>query len=135
MGETLSVLARGGLLVLDIEYAYAAPTKGQRAYVGRASRRAWKEADLPKDCPSHVHSNEFLEPGAKHIPHVAYPRKDNPTEVPASNYYRKQVKKGALWAADAATARECGAKFDPTFGGDYPNLVKAARKRGKDGNE
>ena len=33
--------------------------------------------------------------------------------------YRRDVREGALWAADEDTARECGVKFDPSFGGEH----------------
>lgn len=135
MADTLRVLARGNLLVLDVAYAEASGTRGQRAYVGRQSVRAWTLDELPKGCPRHEAHNEFLERGNdKRIPHAAYPSLGSAVEVPANNYYRKQVRIGALWPADEATAKECGARFDPTFGGEYPHLVKAASKRGKDGD-
>lgn len=133
--DTLRVLARGGILVLDADHAAA--SRGQRSYVGRAALRAWKLDDLPKEAPKHVHTNEFLESGQTKIPHCAYPRTASPTVVSNSSYYRKLVKKGALWPFDEATALVCGVRFDPTFGGDYPELTKtAARKevRGKDGD-
>lgn len=136
MLNELRVLARGGILVLDVAHAEAAVTRGHRAYVGRRTVRAWKLKDLPEDCPRHEHHNDFLENGQPHIPHCAYPRRKHAVAVPNTSYYRKQLKKGALWAADEATALECGAKFDPTFGGEYPALVKAAAKdRGKDGEQ
>lgn len=132
--ETLHVLARGGILVLDADHAAA--SGGQRSYVGRSTVRAWKLEDLPEGEPKHVHTNEFLEAGEVKIPHCAYPRMASPTEVSNSNYFRKLVRKGSLWPFDEATAAECGVRFDPTFGGEYPTLTKtAARKdRGKDGD-
>lgn len=133
--ETLNVLSRGGILVLDVDYAQAAPTRGQRAYVGRRTVRAWKVKDLPEGCPRHVHDNEFLEPGQAHIPHCAFPSRKHPVAVPNTNYYRKQVKAGSLWPADEATALACGVAFDPAFGGEYPNLAKTAKSCGKDGEQ
>lgn len=132
--DTLRVLARGGILVLDADHAAA--SSGQRSYVGRDVVPAWKVEDLPKGEPRHVQTNEFLESGESKIPHCAYPRAASPVTVSNSSYYRKIVKQGALWPFDQATALECGVRFDPTFGGDYPELTKtAARKdRGKDGD-
>lgn len=118
MDNSLRVFARGGLLVLDKAYAEAAPTRGQRAYVGRRTVRAWKLDELPTGCPRHIQTNEFMEFGDKQIPHSAYPRLDKPVAVPNDSYYRKQVQKGALWAADEETAALCGVRFDPTFGGE-----------------
>lgn len=134
MLNTLRVLARGGILVLDVAHAEAAQTRGHRAYVGRKTVRAWKLEQLPEDCPRHEHHNDFLENGQPPIPHCAYPKRTHVVEVPNTSYYRKIVRKGALWPADEATAAACGGKFDPKFGGEYPNLIKAAAKhRGKDG--
>ena len=137
MTKSLRVLARGGILVIDVDHASAATTRGQRKYVGRKSVKAWKEEDLPEGCPRHLHSNEFLEQGQQSIPHMAFPSLGRPVTVSNSSYYRKVVKKGALWPADAETAAACGVRFDPTFGGEYPELVKksAAMGRKKDGDE
>lgn len=136
MDQSLRVLARGGILVLDVDYASAARTRGQRAYVGRRTVKSWDAAALPADCPVHLHSNEFLESGQQAIPHCAYPKRSAPVIVDNNSYYRKQVAQGSLWAADETTALACGVKFDPTFGGEYPELVKSAAKgRNKDGDE
>lgn len=134
--EKLRVLARGGILVINVDHANAAQTRGQRSYVGRKSVKAWKEDGLPEGCPKHLHNNEFLEQGQQPIPHMAFPSLGRPVTVSNNSYFRKQVKKGALWPADAESAEACGVKFDPTFGGEYPSLVKSAAKgRGKDGDE
>lgn len=39
-------------------------------------------------------------------------------EVPYRAEYVKACKEGDLYPADEATAKACGAKFDPLFGGD-----------------
>jgi len=132
--KELRVLARGGLLVLDVAYAEAAPTRGRRAYVGRRAVSDWDLDKLPKGVPHHEHNNEFLEQGPVAIPHVAYPRRDTPSIVPNASYYRKVVQKGALWPADVDTAVACGVVFAPTFGGEYPAHA-SANKRGKDGDK
>lgn len=133
--EVLRVLARGGILVLDADHAVA--SRGQRSYVGRGKVRAWKLEDLPEGEPRHVHTNEFLESGEVKIPHCAYPRKASAAEVSNSSYFRKLVRKGSLWPFDEATAVECGVRFDPTYGGDYPTLTKTAARKtsGKDGDQ
>jgi len=134
MSDSLRVMARGGILVLDVAYAQSPTTRGQRAYVGRRTVRSWKLEDLPQGCPRHEQANEFLERGNDaRVPHSAYPATGAAQVVPNSSYYRKQVSLGALWPADEATALECGVKFDPTFGGEYPK-DKPASKRGKDGD-
>ena len=124
--DTLKVLARAGLLVLDVEHAKVG---GHRAYVGRRTVRAWKLDDLPEGVPRHEHHNEFLENGQSAIPHCAYPATSFPAEVANTSYYRKLVKKGALWPFDEPTALACGVAFDPTYGGEYPALTKSAARR------
>lgn len=58
-------------------------------------------------------------------------RSAEPVEVPtipttdasyhaAWGEYRRDVREGALWPADKATADACGVKFDATFGGRKP---------------
>lgn len=43
--------------------------------------------------------------------------------VPNHAEYLREIREGALWAADEATAAKAGVKFDATFG-----AVKAAKK-------
>jgi len=131
--DALTVMARGNILVLDVEHAKSG---GRRAYIGRTIVRAWDEKDLPPDCPRHLSYNEFLEPGNDRMPHSAFPSSGNAVEVPNDSYHRKAVAKGALWPADTATAVVCGVMFDPDFGGEYPNKSKGRGKdRGKDGDK
>lgn len=117
----LRVLARGDCLILDAAYSQAT---GRRRYIGRTEVAAWKEEDLPADAPKFVADNSFLSPGDKPIPHFAYPKNglvaDVPNDAQFGSYFRKAVKTGGLWPADLDTAKECGVKFDPTFGGEYP---------------
>jgi len=129
MANTLRVLARGGILVLDVEHASSPGTQGKRAYVGRETVRQWHVEKLPPGVPTHIQSNEFLEVGELPIPHCAYPALPVPVEVPGTRYFKRAVAEGDLWAADRETAIVCGASFDPTFGGEYPSLTP---KRGKD---
>jgi hypothetical protein len=123
--ETMRVLARGSLLVLDLEFAQAT---GQRKYVGRKAVAAWKLDELPAGCPRHEAHNLFLEPGEKPIPHYAFPMVEAVVELPFRREYRDEVQGGALWPADQATAAMCGVPFDPTFGGEHPALTVAAPK-------
>lgn len=54
--------------------------------------------------------------------HGLAPRNED-TEIPNRSEYRTAVKEGSLWAADAETAKECGVKFDPRFGGEYAAIA------------
>lgn len=42
-----------------------------------------------------------------------------PEELAYHHDIAKAIRDRDLWAADAATAKACGVKFDPTFGGEY----------------
>lgn len=119
--QSLRVLARGNILVLNVDHAKAQHTHGQRSYVGRSVVRAWSLDGLPKDCPRHEQYNEFLANGEGKIPHSAYPSTGVAVEVSNDSYYRKLVAKGALWPADKETADICGVEFDPSFGGELQN--------------
>jgi len=39
-------------------------------------------------------------------------------EIEDTHLHRQHVVEGDLWAADEATAKACGVKFDPAFGND-----------------
>lgn len=113
----IRVLARGGCLVLDLEFT---EQTGRRKYVGRSEVYSHKLEDLPEGEPRHVHYNQFLERGNDTpIPHAAFPKLSEPVTVPARKEYTKAVRTGSLWPADAETAVICGCEFDPTFGGEY----------------
>ena len=122
--QTMRVLARGKILVLDAEFA---KDTGHRRYVGRKTLHFWNAADLPENEPHHHQANTFLEPGDKAIPHTAYPKTTDPVVVLADRYYTRSVAAEELWAADEATARLCNVAFDPSFGGEYPSNVKAVK--------
>jgi len=110
--QMLRVLAHGKILVLDVE-----ATKqrgGRRTYVGRDEHFAWKAEEIPEGVPCHMHSNDFLEPGDKPIPHCWYPARTEPDTVPASRDYLKPLKQGALLPADEATARFAGLPWTST---------------------
>ena len=49
----------------------------------------------------------------------------------AGQYYRERVQEGGLWPADAETAEACGVVLDPTFGGEYPELIAAPLRKPK----
>jgi hypothetical protein len=40
-------------------------------------------------------------------------------ELPMRGEYIRHLRDGDLWPADEPTARACGAKWDPTFGGEH----------------
>lgn len=117
----LRVLARGDARVLYPQQHI----NGFLRYVGRETILANKVEDLPAGCTCvHIQANEFLEPGQKGLPHSAHPKKAEATEVPMDGYFLKALRRGDLWAADRPTADIAGVPFDPTFGGEYPNLSK-----------
>jgi hypothetical protein len=97
-------------------------------YVGLESHYTNNVAELPEGhtCVT-VQANEFLEPGQKVLPHAWHVKKTEPTEVPLDGYFIKRLQKGELWPADTATAKIAGVPFDPTFGGEYPNLSKPVK--------
>jgi len=47
-------------------------------------------------------------------------------EIDDTHENRMHVKHGELWPADEATAKTCGVKFDPAFGGDDFHADKPA---------
>lgn len=120
----LRVLARGSIVVLDPAFAQAT---GHRRYVGRSTVTAWQPSELPAGEPCHIQHNSFLEPGDKAIPHTAYPKSGVAEEVPCDRYFMRALKNGELWAADRPTAEIADVPYDPTFGGEYPNLSKPVK--------
>lgn len=91
--KTLLVRARGNALVQSIESLNANPRK----FIGRK----WIEAD------------------GRHGSDVT----GEDVEVRNRAEYRACVREGSLWAADEATATECGVAFDPTFGASKEALA------------
>jgi hypothetical protein len=59
-----------------------------------------------------------------------------PTEEPQEIDYHADLvracRDGDLWAADAATAKECRVPFDPTFGGEVTETIKAFKAKKAD---
>lgn len=87
MTDTLCVRARGLALIVN----YEALEAGARRFVGR------------------VHDPKLGKNGG-------WPPDAEPHSVPNRAEYRKAVADGSLWAADEATAKACGVKFDSAFG-------------------
>ena len=117
----LRVLARGDTLVLDAAYAR---TSGRLRFVGRTLIEADSADQLPAGCP--VRERDPVDAGDKFYVE-GWPRGSAPVEVPAvgefGSYFRSTIREGGLWPADAETAEHCGVAFDPTFGGEYPDLA------------
>ena len=114
--DSFKVLAKGDVLVLDIEYA---SQTGSRRYVGRSVVRAWTVDELPKGEPSHEIPNEFFPPGTEPVQHMAFPKLNKAVSVKNSRYYRNALKNGELWPADIATAKAVDVEFDASFGGEF----------------
>jgi hypothetical protein len=94
---SLRFRARGTALVPNFEYEAA----GVRAFIGR------KKVEV--------------QPGQ-----LGFAPLDEAVETPYRQEYVKACKDGDLWAADEATAKACGVKFDPAFG--VKSEKKAAEK-------
>lgn len=127
MLHTLRVLARGNVLVLDTDFARQT---GAKRYIGRKTVSAWNIDDLPADEPGHIQRNEFLQRGDQPIPHTAHPKSSEPASIDLRSshpetvrFILKTIKSGGLWPADKETAQYCGVPFDPSFGGEYPELT------------
>lgn len=84
---SLRFKARGTALVPNFEYELA----GIRAFIGREKVE--------------------VAPGQ-----LGFAPLKEAVEVPCRAEYMKACKDGDLWAADEATAKACGVKFDPSFG-------------------
>jgi hypothetical protein len=128
--DKLRVMARGGSLVLDLVFAQQTHI---RRYIGRTAVQAAKVEELPAGEPCHVAPREFLSPGEKPIPHYAFPKNGTVAEIPAppnefGKEYCDEIVAGNLWPADQETAAFCKVKFDPTFGGEYPQLTNKPSK-------
>lgn len=107
MSQKLNVLARGTAMVFDLERHEA----GVRRFVGRKHDRTLGFPD--KD----INGNVFMSGG--------WPPSHGPAEpdaVPSRAEYVSAVRDGDLWAADEATAKHCGVKFDALFGGEFDHL-------------
>ena len=104
----LRVLARGHLLVMQHEMAGASP----RRFIGRTPRA--------RENPPGSHP--LLEAATE------WHALNEPTELTTDPQYvaeyLREIRERALWPADEATAKAAGVPFDPTFGGEYPELTK-----------
>jgi hypothetical protein len=50
---------------------------------------------------------------------------EDPQEIDYHHDLAKACRDGDLWAADEATAKACGVPFDPSFGGELTQTIKA----------
>ena len=103
MNERLRFFARGTALVADV-HAQEHPTHSTRRFIGRR----WQEV-LPGQWAW------------------------TPTEAPQECDYHhdlvRAARDGDLWPADEATALVCKLAFDPTFGGEETETIKAWRAK------
>ena len=126
MATEIRVLARGDILALDVAFCRA--SGGKLRFIGRKLHIADAREDLPAGVV--VRDRDPVDPGDKFYCE-GWERRTEASTVPCvgefGNYYLQQVREGALWPADQATAQLCGAAFDATFGGDYPSLKSPAK--------
>lgn len=101
MTEKLRFLAKGTACVPDPHGTESTPQR--RRIVGRTHKE--------------------VSPGT-----WAWVRKEKPEELPFHHDLAKAVRDGDLWPADEASARACGVKFDPSFGGEFAQ-PKAEEKK------
>jgi len=132
---TYRVLARGNTLVPD--YAQMKATH-RLAFIARTVHRAPTVEALPleaRDAP--IRARDAVEwtgeePSveawvATKVPvELISAERMEPEQREAGQYNRERIAEGGLWAADAETAAACGVAFDPSFGGEYPELVRDA---------
>lgn len=129
--QSYSVLAKGATLVPD--YARM-KTTGRLSFVGRKVHHAPSIEALPveaRGAPIRVRETTEWTPEASSV-EAWVPLRVPSTVVSADHedaeqreagaYYRERIAEGGLWPADAVTAAACGVAFDPTFGGEYPEL-------------
>jgi hypothetical protein len=106
--QKLKVLPRGGVLVPRHETIMS----GRKEFIGRA------------------YDPKAGEHGGGGFPVAEGVSPASPVEVPTAArnspeyyelwmQYRSEVHGGALWPADAATAKACDTKYDPKFGGEF----------------
>lgn len=98
--QRLRFYCRGTALVADP----IAQERGTRRFVGRR----WQEV-LPGRwawCPS-----------------------GKPQEIDYHHDLAKAARDGDLWPADEATAKVCGAPFDPNYGGEVVETIKAFKAK------
>jgi hypothetical protein len=102
MPERLRFYCRGTALVEDVHAANR--TKPLRRFIGRR----WQEA-LPG--------------------RWVWAPTEQPQEVDYHADLVKACKDGDLWPADEATAKACGVGFDPDFGGERTETIKAFKEK------
>lgn len=99
MNGRLRFYARGTALVADV-HAQEHPTHPIRRFVGRR----WQEALLGR---------------------WAWAPTETPQECDYHHDLVRACKDGDLWPADEETAAVCGVPFDPDFGGEETETIKA----------
>ena len=135
MDHTYRVLAKGAVLVPDYERM---KQTSQLSFIARSVHRAPTVEALPPlahGAPIRVREQTEWTPEDPSV--EAWVAKRSPTIVTAAShpepekqeagqYNRERIIEGGLWPADADTAAACGVEFDPTFGGEYPELLPVA---------
>ena len=103
MKQRLRFYARGTALVADV-HAQEHPKHATRRFIGRR----WQE----------------VMPGR-----WAWCPTEAPQECEYHHDLTRACRDGDLWPADEATAKACGVSFDPNFGGEETETIKAWRAR------
>lgn len=103
MKQRLRFYARGSALVADV-HAQEHPTHPIRRFVGRRLQE--------------------VTPGR-----FGWCPTEAPQEIDYHHDLARACKDGDLWPADEETAKACGVPFDPTFGGEETETIKAWRAR------
>lgn len=111
-GKVLRVLARGDAMVP----VHSAHARGMSRFVGRV----WDATagDGVFTSGGHRRVREIVE--IQQFEGIGRSNMD-------FNEHLKAVRDGDLWAADEATARLCGVKFDSKFGGEYDAVSEPAK--------
>jgi hypothetical protein len=128
---TIRVLARGDILVLDATFAQVS---GRRRFVGRSMNRFDSIEQVPAGSvirevdPVESTDTYYVEGWSKNTTPVTVP-----IDGEMGSYFRKRVREGGLWPADAESATACCVAFDPTFGGDYPDQTSSSKRAKKEG--
>lgn len=108
MEFTLHFKARGGVMVPHYGHG------GAGRYIGR------------KYSPDHGHPS--LDAAKNRVLSGGWPATKEGEKVTCDLEhfvnYQNEVKAGALWAADAETAKICGVEFDEKFGGEFDDESK-----------
>lgn len=135
MEHTYRVLAKGAVLAPDYERM---KSTRKLCFIGRTVHRAPTVEALPasvRGAPIRARETTEWTPEDSSVEAWAAKRTvtvlvaashPEPELAEAGQYNRQCIAEGGLWPADEATAIACGVGFDPTFGGDYPELVPVA---------